>query len=78
MLKESLDGLLLVTPNPALPKDERIRLAETVTKLGLNHHVVAKARTDCYEDFMVNAAIYGSEFMRERQPLVAELFPPSG
>lgn len=74
MLEESLEGLLLVTPNPALPQDEQTRLAETVKKLGLNHYVVAKARTDCYEDFMFNAEIYDPEFMRERQPFVAELF----
>jgi len=70
VLKECLDGLLRVFPNPALPQEEQERLANTVSRLGLNQYTVAKARTDCFEDFIVSAETYGQVFMMERQPFV--------
>jgi len=77
VLEESLEGLLMVAPNPALPEDEQARLAETVRKLGLNCYIVAKARTDCYEDFINHVDVYDLQFMLERQPFVLQfLFPP--
>ncbi|MFM7647652.1 MAG: hypothetical protein ACKO50_06215 [Cyanobium sp.] len=59
-----------MAPNPCLPPAEQARLADTVAKLGLNQAAVALARTNCRNDFIASAQIYGHDYMAARQPFV--------
>lgn len=70
ILSEDPSGLLIVAPNPSLPPAEQVRLADTITKLGLNQAAVALARTNCRNDFIASAEIYGHDYMAARQPFV--------
>ena len=70
ILSEDPSGLLIVAPNHSLPPAEQARLAITVAKLGLNQAAVALARTNCRNDFIASAQIYGHDYMAARQPFV--------
>ena len=70
ILAEDPSGLLIVAPNPSLPPAEQARLADTIAKLGLNLAAVALARTNCHNDFIALAEIYGHDYMAARQPFV--------
>ena len=70
ILSEDPSGLLIVAPNPFLPPAEQARLADTIAKLGLNQAAVALARTNCRNDFIASAGIYGHDYMVARQPFV--------
>lgn len=70
ILSEDPSGLLIVAPNPSLPPAEQARLANTIANLGLNQAAVALARTNCRNDFIASAGIYGHDYMAARQPFV--------
>jgi len=63
-------GDLIAIPSPLFPVVERLSLADTIKKLGLNDDQVKKFRRDCFDDFINPENNYSDQYMKEAQPFV--------
>jgi hypothetical protein len=63
-------GDLIAVPSPLFPDAERLSLADTIKKLGLNDDQVKKFRRDCFDDFINPGNNYSDQYMKEVQPFV--------